>query len=115
MKAAPRTAGDEPVLAVPLPSPKEARRLFLERSAITLGRTWAEERRSELRREGRLAAGGWPGTLREARLRVDRFLLREMPQQKLSTVTDAEREIAARAAYSSARTEWRRNADPEVP
>ena len=58
------------------PSPREAaRRLFLERSAVTLGQTWAEEWRANLRREGRPAAGGWPGTLREARVRVERFLL----------------------------------------
>jgi hypothetical protein len=120
MKASTRSAGTAPLRdtcsfsalgAEALRPREEARRLSLERSAITLGRTWAEERRRELRAEGRLAAGGWPGTVREARLRVDRFLLDELPRQ---TVTDTEREVAARAAYASARSEWRRNADPEA-
>lgn len=98
------------------PRPREAaRRLFLERSAVTLGQTWAEEWRADLRREGRPAAGGWPGTLREARVRVERFLLSEMSRRKMAAVTEAEREVAARAAYASARHEWCRQAEPEAP
>jgi hypothetical protein len=98
------------------PKPREAaRRLFLERSAVTLGQTWAEEWRADLRREGRPAAGGWPGTLREARVRVERFLLAEMSRRKMAAVTEAEREVAARAAYASARHEWCRQAEPEAP
>ena len=98
------------------PRPREAaRRLFLERSAVTLGQTWAEEWRADLRREGRPAAGGWPGTLREARVRVERFLLAEMSRRKMAAVTEAEREVAARAAYASARHEWCRQAEPEAP
>ena len=82
---------------------------------MTLGQTWAEEWRADLRREGRPAAGGWPGTLREARVRVERFLLSEMSRRKMAAVTEAEREVAARAAYASARHEWCRQAEPEAP
>jgi hypothetical protein len=87
----------------------------LTESAISLGQTWAEERRAELQREGRPAAGGWPGTLREARLRVERLLLGKLSPRSLAAVTGDEREEAARAAYASARVEWCRRAEPEAP
>lgn len=91
------------------------RRRFIEESAIALGQTWAEGWRQDLHREGRPAAGGWPGTLREARTRVERALLIAMRGRKMPAITEVERELAARAAYASARNEWRRHVDPEVP
>lgn len=92
-----------------------ARRMFIEQSAILLGRAWADGCRKELRREGRPAAGGWPGTLREARTRVGQALTLELRGRKMPAMTEVEREIAARAAYASARIEWRKHLDPEVP
>ena len=94
---------------------KAERRKVIEESAIALGQTWAEGWRRDLHREGRPAAGGWPGTLREARTRVQQALLIEMRGRKMAAITEGEREIAARAAYASARTEWRRHLDPETP
>jgi hypothetical protein len=93
----------------------EVRRLFLEQSAVTLGRRWAEQWRDDLRREGRPAAGGWPGTLREARARVERHLRVEAANRRMPAVTDAERELLARQAYASARAEWCLKAEPEAP
>jgi len=80
----------------------------LTESAVALGRTWAEEQRASLHRDGRAASGGWPGTLREARMRVERLL------QQATLVTADDREEAARAAYASARQEWCRRAEPET-
>ena len=86
----------------------------LTESAVALGRTWAEEQRAALHREGRAASGGWPGTLREARLRVERLLQQaKLSPRNLALVTAEEREEAARAAYASARVEWCRRAEPE--
>ncbi|UQA58515.1 hypothetical protein [Polyangium aurulentum] len=92
-----------------------ARRAFIEATAAALGRSWAEARRAELHREGRPAAGGWPGTLREARSCVERELSRELKDHRMTAITTNEREMAARATYASARVEWRRCADPEEP
>ncbi len=92
-----------------------ARRAFIEETAVALGRNWAEARRAELHREGRPAAGGWPGTLREARSCVEREFARELKGQKMTAITMNERETAARATYASARVEWRRCAVPEEP
>jgi hypothetical protein len=93
----------------------EVRRLFLEQSAVGIGQRWADQWRSDLHREGRPAAGGWPGTLREARVRVERHFLAEAARRKISAVTQAEREVAARRAYASARARWCRQAEPEAP
>jgi hypothetical protein len=93
----------------------EVRRLFLEQSAVSIGQRWADQWRSDLHREGRPAAGGWPGTLREARVRVERHFLAEATRRKISAVTQAEREVAARRAYASARARWCRQAEPEAP
>ncbi len=104
--------------SAPVVAPKsraEVRRLFIEQSAITLGQSWADQWRDDLRREGRPAAGGWPGTLREARVRVEHHLLAEVTRRKMSAVTEAEREVAARKAYASARAQWCRQAEPEAP
>ncbi len=85
-------------------------------SAVALGRTWAEEQRASLHREGRAASGGWPGTLREARMRVERLLQQaKLPPRTLALVTADDREEAAHAAYASARHEWCRRAEPETP
>jgi hypothetical protein len=89
--------------------------MLLEASAIALGQSWARRWREDLHREGRAAAGGWPGTLREARTHVEQLLVLEMRRLKMPLITGAERELAARTAYASARTEWRRHLDPEVP
>jgi hypothetical protein len=105
--AAPPPTGDRA-------SSAEARRALIEQTAATLGRTWAESCRHDLSREGRAASGGWPGTLREARARVGHVMLVEAHgRQKRLTITQAERELAVRAAYASAREEWRRHSEPE--
>lgn len=95
---------------------KSARQTTIEESAAALGRSWAVRCRHELHREGRSAAGGWPGTLSEARARVGRRLVVEAKGRRGELdITDAERELAARMAYASARTEWLRHVDPEAP
>ncbi len=104
-----------PVADVDVDPKEAARQAFIEKTAAALGRTWAEGRRAELHREGRPAAGGWPGTLREARGCVERELPRELRGHRMTAITTQEREVAARTTYASARTEWRRRADPEEP
>jgi hypothetical protein len=89
------------------------RRAILEQSAIDLGLRWAEQQRRDLHREGRPAAGGWPGTIREARTRVERDILPEVLRRIMTPVTLEEREHAARTAYASARSEWHRHAEPD--
>jgi hypothetical protein len=93
----------------------EVRRAFIEQSASALGLSWAEGWREDLRREGRLPCGGWPGTLREARGRVEQTLTPEMRRLKMAAITEPERELAIKTAYASARSDWRRHIQPESP
>jgi hypothetical protein len=93
----------------------EHRRALLDQTAVTVGRIWADQWRHDLRREGRAAAGGWPGTLREARIRVEHHLQDELARRTIAEVTGAERELLVRRAYASARAEWSSRAEPEGP
>jgi hypothetical protein len=93
----------------------ELRRALIEQSASAVGLSWSEGFRADLRREGRLPAGGWPGTLREARGRVDQALPHELRRLKMPAITEAERALAVKTAYASARNDWRRHIQPEGP
>jgi hypothetical protein len=99
------------VRASKLPECEIARQDFLERHAVALGRIWAEKWRKDLHREGRLAEGGWPGTLPEARGQVSRSIPTEMVRRKTPLLTEAERALAVRTVYAAARSEWRLHLD----
>jgi hypothetical protein len=96
-------------------SKADARAELLDQTAVAVGRIWADQWRHDLRREGRAAAGGWPGTLREARIRVEHHLQDERARRTIAEITGAEREILVRRAYASARAEWSLKAEPEAP
>jgi hypothetical protein len=103
----------EPVLVAPAkPSPAERRRRRLERTAQKLGLDWADGWRTDLNAQGRTAAGAWPGTLSEARARVDRYLLASGSRRKLAS-TDEERVDFARTVYAAAKSHWNENRDRE--
>jgi hypothetical protein len=38
-----------------------------------------------------------------------------MEGRRMNAINEAERELAVRTAYASARDEWRRHLDPEAP
>ncbi|WP_437955455.1 hypothetical protein WME76_28590 [Sorangium sp. So ce119] len=109
------SAPSEPASDLDSSAQTTARQQFIEQSATTLGQAWAKRWRQDLHREGRPAAGGWPGTLREARTQVEITLPTEMLHRKMAAITGVERELAARTAYASARNEWRRHLEPETP
>ncbi|WP_050432245.1 hypothetical protein [Chondromyces crocatus] len=97
-------------------SPRDAeRRKFIEERSQALGQSWAQGFRRELQQQGRAVAGGWPGTLREARTYVERALMTELRSRKMAMISGAERETAAKVAYASARSEWRKHVEPEPP
>ena len=84
----------------------KARRAVLEEMAVSMGKAWAERCREDLRAEGRPVAGGWPGTLPEARARMSRQLPPELSRRGMPAPTPPERELCAKAAYASARADW---------
>ena len=84
----------------------------LLRLAAAEGRIWAQEVRNNVRKELRRAAGGWPGTVSEARARLAEFVLPQLSRQG-SAATSEDRERAARALYDSARRTWLAHCDRE--
>jgi len=78
--------------------------------AVAAGEAWASWWVDELRRSGRPMAGGWPGTISEARARVlDR--LRERGAGTLGGAVDLP--ALARTAYGAARASWLAHAHPD--
>ena len=64
------------------------------------GRAWADSVRALLSSEGRAAAGGWPGTLSEARVRLESVM------RTSAKPTADERDRLARLLYNAARSYW---------
>lgn len=81
--------------------------------AELVGRAWAAELRAAIVRDKRRAAGGWPGTLREARTHVAVSLLPWLRNHGEPVVSSEQCEGAARLVYASARKVWLENRDDE--
>jgi hypothetical protein len=93
------------------------RHALLERAAVAAGNDWVQRLSRELLAERRVAAGGWPGTLSEARTWARSYVHRVLSELVSSTPATAdELENAARATYAHARSKWlagaRREEDP---
>lgn len=73
-----------------------------ESRAEESGRAWADAVREGLEREGRRAAGGWPGTVSEARARVADL-------GEPAGASAGERDRLARVIYHAARSFWLMN------
>ncbi len=82
------------------------RSLLLERAAASVGETWAKGWLAELVSEGRSAAGGWPGTISQARSRVRAVVIAELARARFEPAGPAELDQTARVAYARAREVW---------
>jgi hypothetical protein len=98
-----------------VPTNDTTRRAVLEEGSDLAGTRWALGFREELRREGRPAAGGWPGTMSEARARVAAHFRSELSRRRMQALTHAECEWAARNVYAAARRNWLLHEEPEQP
>jgi hypothetical protein len=96
----------------------ERRRTLLVAAAADIGQRLFALRRDEIVREGRALAGGWPGTLREARALAIALLAPVFAQRHMSGPTTDELGWVMHAAYSEARRAWLTSVDrreePEV-
>lgn len=75
------------------------RERYVESHSQIVGDTWVEHVATGLRQEQRTAAGGWPGTMSEARARTTAHF-------RGISITREELEIASRAVYQRARASW---------
>lgn len=79
---------------------------LLDEYPVTLGISWARSLKEDFLREQRAVAGGFPGTVPEARWRVARYLGAELARLRLSPLLPEETSSAVDAAYARARREW---------
>lgn len=84
-----------------------------EHAARDLGARWALEVRRALRLEKRRAAGGWPGTKREAHARATWLLATLQSEQVERSFNTAAVTNLATAVYASAKSTWLANAEEE--
>ena len=89
----------------------EKRRTLLVATATDIGRRLFDLRRGELLGEGRILAGGWPGTLREARGLVSAVLAPVLAEHRMSAPTDEELSLVMHAANCEARRTWLTSTD----
>lgn len=88
----------------------DCRQRELEAVADIASRRWVERWRLQLRGQGRPVAGGWPGTLPEARANARVYFEQQQVQKRNAPLTCEETEWLARATYAKARQEWLRGA-----
>lgn len=81
----------------------------LHLSAAESGRAWAKSLVAELHGAGRRAAGGWPGTLTEARFRLESVLAGAAREPRVCSGEDL-----ARVLYDAARRDWLAYREPEA-
>ncbi len=82
------------------------RSALLERTAVSVGETWARRVLAELCSEGRSAQGGWPGTISQARSRVSVVVTSELARARFRPAAADEVDKTTRAAYAHARGVW---------
>jgi hypothetical protein len=104
----------QPVAILDLDTPRKRSkrdddvRALLQEQAVRTAEAWADQVRTKLRQEGRILAGGWPGTVSEARARITRALDAEMGAERLLALRPEELELAVRATFTRARQSWLR-------
>ena len=80
------------------------RQAQLHQAAVIEGGLWAEWWRDEMGRQSRAVAGGWPGTVSEARRRIVARIAHDFGPRFRATA--AELEAAARSTYVAAKRAW---------
>lgn len=80
--------------------------------ARALGARWAHDVQRSLRQENRRAAGGWPGTLREAHSKVA-WLLAQSPLTNSVIVAPQFTDELVKTVYASARATWLAHAETQ--
>ena len=79
------------------------RERYVESNSQIVGDAWVAHVALDLRREQRTAAGGWPGTMSEARARTTAHF---RGLSITGALTREELEAATRAVYQRARGRW---------
>ena len=96
----------------------EGRQALLATMAADIGQRLFARRRDEIVQEGRTLAGGWPGTVREARAMAVVVLAPVFARHRMPAPTNDELGWVMHAAYAEARRAWltspERREEPET-
>lgn|SRR3954471_20033362 len=84
----------------------EKRQALLDAEPLSLGSSWARVWCKSMQTDGRLVVGGWPGTLAEARARVQGHLGGELARRRMPQLSLEELTAATSAAYQRAKRDW---------
>ena len=84
------------------------RSTVLSEGSALLGAQWALSWFEEMWRTGRPVAGGWPGTLPEARARVVAHFGSELARLDMLQLNPEELARATRSTYDKAKSDWLR-------
>jgi len=101
-------SSEEPLLDEPRKrlNRSEKRQALLDAEPLTLGSSWARVWCKSMQTDGRLVVGGWPGTLAEARARVQGHLGGELARRRMPSLSIEELTAATSAAYQRAKRDW---------
>src|ERR1700709_832200 len=88
------------------PNRSDKRRTLLNEEPLLLGSSWARVWCKSMQTDGRLVVGGWPGTLAEARARVQGHLGNELARRRMPSLSVAELTEATSATYQRAKRDW---------
>ena len=87
-------------------SRSDRRQTLLSEQPILLGTAWAQGWCKTMQSDGRLVVGGWPGTLAEARARVQGHLGGELARRRMASLSIEELAQATSATYQQAKKDW---------
>ena len=88
------------------PSRSDRRQTLLNEEPLLLGTSWAQGWCKSMQSDGRLVVGGWPGTLAEARARVQGHLGGELARRRMAQLSIEELAQATSATYQQAKKDW---------
>lgn len=88
------------------PSRSDLRQTLLTEEPLSLGSSWAQVWCKTMQSDGRLVVGGWPGTLAEARARIQGHLGGELARRRMPALSLEELATATSATYQQAKKDW---------
>jgi len=88
------------------PSRSDQRQALLSEEPRLLGSSWAQLWCKSMLSDGRLVVGGWPGTLAEARARIQGHLGGELARRRMPALSIEELATATSATYQQAKKDW---------
>lgn len=88
------------------PSRSDQRQALLNDEPLLVGSSWAKVCCDSMLTDGRLVVGGWPGTLPEARARIQGHLDGELARRRMPALSVVELTAATSATYQQAKKDW---------